>query len=70
MNDRKGLDDADEAAVHQGKGLLNQLKGRVKHAVGDLTDNGTLKREGTVDRVKGKVQEEYGNLKEDLNRKV
>ena len=44
------------------KGLLvsgekDQAKGRVKQAVGDLTDDKDLKREGKVDEAAGKVKE-------------
>lgn len=35
----------------------DQLKGRVKEAAGDLTDNDRLKREGKTDRVAGKAKE-------------
>ncbi len=35
----------------------DDLKGRAKEAVGDLTDNEDLKREGQADRAGGKVKE-------------
>jgi len=35
----------------------DDLKGRVKEAAGDLTDNDDLKREGKVDRATGKVKD-------------
>lgn len=35
----------------------DELKGRVKEAAGDLTDDDDLKREGKVDQTKGKVKE-------------
>ena len=35
----------------------DDVKGRVKEAVGDLTDNSHLKREGQADRKVGKVKE-------------
>lgn len=35
----------------------DDLKGRAKEAVGDLTDNDDLKREGKADRAAGKVKE-------------
>ena len=34
----------------------DDLKGRAKEAVGDLTDNSDLKREGKADRASGKVK--------------
>lgn len=35
----------------------DDLKGRVKEAAGDLTDNDDLKREGKVDQATGKVKD-------------
>jgi uncharacterized protein YjbJ (UPF0337 family) len=35
----------------------DDIKGRVKEAAGDLTDNEDLKREGKADRAGGKVKE-------------
>jgi uncharacterized protein YjbJ (UPF0337 family) len=35
----------------------DDLKGRVKEAAGDLTDNDDLKREGKVDQGVGKVKD-------------
>ncbi len=50
------------AAEKRGKGILNQAKGNVKEAWGDLTDNPKSKLEGKVDRLKGRAQEDLGNL--------
>lgn len=38
----------------------DQLKGRVKEAAGDLTDDEGLKREGKVDRAAGTIKEKAG----------
>ena len=35
---------------------MDQAKGRIKQAAGDLTDNDDLKREGKVDEATGKVK--------------
>jgi uncharacterized protein YjbJ (UPF0337 family) len=35
----------------------DDLKGRVKEAAGDITDNDDMKREGKVDRATGKVKD-------------
>lgn len=35
----------------------DQMKGRVKQAVGDLTDDEKLKREGKVDEMAGKAKQ-------------
>jgi uncharacterized protein YjbJ (UPF0337 family) len=36
----------------------DELKGRVKQAAGDLTNDDDLKREGKADRAAGKVKEQ------------
>lgn len=35
----------------------DDIKGRAKQAVGDVTDNDRLKGEGTVDKAEGKVKD-------------
>ena len=42
----------------------DQAKGRVKEAVGDLTDNDDLKREGKTDRLAGETKEKVGDVKD------
>ena len=36
---------------------VDEAKGRVKRAAGELTDDGKLKREGTVDKAAGRAKE-------------
>jgi uncharacterized protein YjbJ (UPF0337 family) len=55
----------------------DDVKGRVKEAVGDLTDNDDLKREGQTDRKVGKakgfidgVSEKAKDLVDDISDKV
>ena len=43
---------------------LDQAKGRVKQAVGDLTDDDDLRREGKVDEQAGKAKEKVGEMKD------
>jgi uncharacterized protein YjbJ (UPF0337 family) len=43
---------------------LDQAKGRVKQAVGDLTDNKDLKKEGQTDENAGKVKEFFEDAKD------
>jgi CsbD-like. len=43
---------------------IDDLKGRAKEVVGDLTDNDDLKREGKADRAGGKAKEVVDNLGE------
>ncbi len=42
----------------------DDLKGRAKEAVGDLTDNNDLKREGKTDRASGKVKDAIDNVED------
>lgn len=41
-------------------GKTDQLKGKVKQAAGDLTDDERLHDEGVADEAAGKVQEGFG----------
>jgi uncharacterized protein YjbJ (UPF0337 family) len=43
---------------------LDQAKGRIKQAAGDLTDNDELKKEGKTDENAGKVKEFLGDAKD------
>ena len=59
------------------EGRAEQVKGKVKKAVGDLTDDEQLHDEGVVDEAAGDVQEGYGRARrkvgeaiEDLGNKV
>ena len=42
----------------------DDIKGRVKEAAGDLTDNERLQREGKADQAAGKVKEFVDDAKE------
>jgi uncharacterized protein YjbJ (UPF0337 family) len=64
MDNKNNRTDAEEAVANQAGGVLNQIKGKVKQKVGDLTDNGSLQASGTKDRIKGNLQEAYGKVKE------
>ncbi len=44
----------------------DDLKGRVKEAAGDLTDDDDLQREGQVDQGKGKVKDAVDNVADKL----
>lgn len=41
---------------------MDDLKGRVKEAAGDLTGDKDLEREGKVDRASGAVKDKVGDL--------
>jgi uncharacterized protein YjbJ (UPF0337 family) len=43
---------------------VDDAKGRVKEAAGDLADNDRLKREGKADQVGAKVKEKIEDVKE------
>ena len=42
-------------------GTMDQTKGHLKEAAGDLTDDDDLKREGKMDRAGGTVKETTGD---------
>jgi uncharacterized protein YjbJ (UPF0337 family) len=50
-------------------GEADQAKGRIKQAVGDLTDDKDLKREGKVDEGAGKVKDAVDSVKDKLTGK-
>ena len=49
---------------------VDEAKGRVKEAVGDLTDNDDMKREGKVDKVAGKAKDAIENVKDKVQDKL
>ncbi len=55
-----------------GDGTADDLKGRVKEAAGDVSDDQSLKNEGKVDRASGGVKDKVGEasdkLKDAVNR--
>jgi uncharacterized protein YjbJ (UPF0337 family) len=42
-------------------GTLDDAKGRLKEAAGDVTDDQSLKNEGKVDRATGSIKDGVGN---------
>jgi len=42
-------------------GTIDSAKGNVKEAVGDLTDDQSLKNEGKVDRAAGSIKSKVGD---------
>jgi len=51
-------------------GQGDELKGRIKEAAGDLTDDDKLKHEGKVDKNAGKVKQTAENVKDWVGDKV
>ena len=45
-------------------GNIDEAKGRAKQAVGDLTDDDDLRREGKVNEKSGQAKEMLGDLKD------
>jgi uncharacterized protein YjbJ (UPF0337 family) len=45
-------------------GSLKQMKGKVESKAGDITGDAGLKSKGRKDRVTGKVQNTWGNVKD------
>lgn len=50
-------------------GKLDETKGRIKKAVGELTGNQKLKNEGTIDKVAGKIKQGVDKVKEKIEGK-
>lgn len=50
--------------------ILDKLTGRAKKAAGDLTDDGSLRREGRREERKGEKKEELDRAQEHADRKA
>ena len=50
----------------QVKGRVEQAKGSVKEVTGKVVGNERLESEGKVDKLAGKTQSTYGDVKEDV----
>ena len=48
------------------KGRVNEAKGTIKEAAGDLVGNDRLKVKGKVQKNLGKAQAKYGDVKQDV----
>lgn len=59
---------SEKGADNQLRGKGNQLKGRVKDAVGGLTNDSSLQAEGKFDKLKGKVQDKVGDVQRRIGR--
>ena len=45
-------------------GKLDELKGKAKEKIGEITNNPDTEAEGLVDQGKGKLKQAYGDVKE------
>ena len=68
MHNKNDRTDAEEAAASKISGVANRVKGNVKKAWGDLTNDPVRKHEGARDRIKGRIQEEYSEIKDKESR--
>jgi uncharacterized protein YjbJ (UPF0337 family) len=51
-------------------GTADQMKGKAKEALGDLTGNGDLKSEGKADRQAGEAKEKVGKVDEKVEEMI
>ena len=47
-----------------GEGTFDNAKGKAEEALGDVTDDKDMKREGKTDQAAGNVKDKLGNLKD------
>lgn len=52
------------------KGGWNELKGKIKQAYGDLTDDDLTYAEGKEDEMWGKLQQKTGKTKDEIKKAV
>jgi uncharacterized protein YjbJ (UPF0337 family) len=52
------------------KGGWNELKGKIKQAYGDLTDDDLTYAEGKEDEMWGKIQQKTGKTKDEINKTI
>ena len=50
----------------QSKGSIRQVKGQIKETTGKVFGDKSLENKGKAEKVTGKIQKNYGNLKEDI----
>jgi uncharacterized protein YjbJ (UPF0337 family) len=53
----------------QVKGRVKEAKGTIKEVAGKTVGNKDLENEGEFQKIAGKVQAGYGDLKKDINKK-
>ncbi len=75
FGDTNGADEHPGTAIvavnqDQLQGKWKQFKGELKQKWGEFTDDDLLAIEGSVDKLEGKIQERYGDRREDVKRWV
>jgi uncharacterized protein YjbJ (UPF0337 family) len=63
------VDESDEQRRHV-MGNLDQAKGRAKQAMGDLTDDDDMRREGKIDEKAGDVKDKVGDAVDKVKEKI
>jgi uncharacterized protein YjbJ (UPF0337 family) len=53
-----------------GDGKADEMKGRAKEALGDLTDDQSLENEGKVDKAVGKVKDKVDDMADKVKDKI
>jgi len=56
----------DKSVTDKVKGKYNEVVGKTRSKLGDLTDNGSEHVKGKFQEAKGKVQQKKGEIEEDL----
>lgn len=51
-------------------GMWNELKGKIKQAYADLTDDDVNYEEGQADEMYGKIQQKTGHTKDQVNKAI
>ena len=57
----------DDGAENQIKGAAKQVEGKIRNAVGDLTDNTSEQVKGKAKDLEGKAQRKIGEAESDLS---
>jgi uncharacterized protein YjbJ (UPF0337 family) len=73
VDERRRVDEktmTERGTENEVRGKGNQLKGRIKDAVGGLTNDSSLQAEGKFDKLKGKVQDGVGDVQRRIGRET
>lgn len=73
MTERRHEDErttSEKGAENSLRGKGNQVKGRVKDAVGGLTNDSSMQAEGKWDKLKGNVQDKVGDVQRRVGRET
>lgn len=54
----------------QTQGRIKEAKGKVKEVVGKVVGNEELEQEGKIQKIGGKAQAQFGDLKDDIKKVI